>query len=379
MDNEYSLINDLSNIPQEDKLEFQSGIRATTNAKSNYHKIECDLSWLDIMEDTVRYIDNILMNPKKFIINEEEIVKVEKSKKVTVESVIHLSQHTSLISDYNAETGDVKPTKVLNILKEETLDTYENRFIYSLIINMQNFIARYGPAAMEGSRLSNSRSIQYNGSTRKGEERIDISLNMNSVIESNLDKKVDGLTPKQRLENLKNHVTDFTGSQLYKDLARLHVSMVRSPIRKTNVILKNPNFQRAEALWNFMERYDKDVRSEIKYNRNLSDNQELKTDLDMSFLINYAIIEKLSKDHKTESDWQEVVMTMIQHSIKSFMDYNPNVDENKFANIVRKEFKAIKRDQKVRLGEIKHILNKDMQDFKNRKNKALNCIAVKTS
>lgn len=376
MDNEYSLINDLSNIPAQDRLEFTSGIQATTNAHANYHKIECDLSWLEIMEDTVRYIDNILMNPKKFIINEEEIVKVEKSKKVTVESVIHLSQHTNLISDYNAETGDVKPTKVLNILKEETLDTYENRFIYSLIINMQNFIARYGPAAIEGNHLSNTRSINYNGSTKRGDERIDISLSMNSVIENRNDKLVDGMTPKQRLENLKNHVTDFTGSQLYKDLARIHVSMVRSPIRKTNVILKNPNFQRAEALWNFMEKYDKDVRSEVKYNRNLSDNQEIKSDLDMSFLINYAIIEKLANDKKTDSDWQEVVMTMIQRSIKSYLDYNPEVDENKFANIVKKEFKEIKKEQKIRLGEIKHLVNKDMNVYTSNRNKAMNIIKV---
>lgn len=376
MDNEYSLINDLSNIPVQDRLEFTSGIQATTNARANYHKIECDLSWLEIMEDTVRYIDNILMNPKKFIINEEEIVKVEKSKKVTVESVIHLSQHTNLISDYNAETGDVKPTKVLNILKEETLDTYENRFIYSLIINMQNFIARYGPAAIEGNHLSNTRSINYNGSTKRGDERIDISLSMNSVIENRNDKLVDGMTPKQRLENLKNHVTDFTGSQLYKDLTRLHVSMVRSPIRKTNVILKNPNFQRAEALWNFMEKYDKDVRSEVRYNRNLSDNQDIKSDLDMSFLINYAIIEKLSNDKKTDSDWQDVVMTMIQRSIKSYLDYNPEVDENKFANIVKKEFKEIKKEQKVRLGEIKHIVNKDISLYNSNRNKAMNIIKV---
>lgn len=32
--------------------------------------------WLTIMEDTIRYLDNILRNPNRFIVNEEDIVKI---------------------------------------------------------------------------------------------------------------------------------------------------------------------------------------------------------------------------------------------------------------------------------------------------------------
>ena len=51
------------------------------------------------MEETVRYIDNILRNPNRFIVNEEEIVKVELARRITVESIRHLSKHTNFIQE----------------------------------------------------------------------------------------------------------------------------------------------------------------------------------------------------------------------------------------------------------------------------------------
>ena len=85
------------------------------------------------------YLDNILRNPNRFIINEEEIVKVEQAKRITVDSIKHLAKHTSFIQEID-DNGDVKPSKVLNINKDESYNTYENRFIYTLINNMRTFV-----------------------------------------------------------------------------------------------------------------------------------------------------------------------------------------------------------------------------------------------
>ena len=77
--------------------EFLNKLNSTLNVKTNHDLKELDYEWIDIIEDTLPYLDNILRNPKRFIINEEEIVKVELARKVTVESVIHLTQHTNFI------------------------------------------------------------------------------------------------------------------------------------------------------------------------------------------------------------------------------------------------------------------------------------------
>lgn len=375
MDNtEFKLVETLSNFPETEKAQFNSSLNSESNVRTNYHRVEYDLSWLDMMEDTVRYIDNILINPKRFIINEEELVKVEKSKKVTVESVMHLCQHTNLISDFNEDTGEVKPTKILNILKEETLDTYENRFIFTLINNMMSFITVYGEQAMQGSSINSEKNVHYTATTKINGESIKFEMNMLATHHANLDKRVNGLSVAERINRVRERVVDFTGSDLYKDLSKLHAAPVRSPIRKTNVILKNPNFQRAEALWNFLEKYDKDSKKETKYNRNLSDNLELKRDLDNTFMIDYALIDSLSKNKEVDASWQDINLSMLKRAIKSFIDYDPYMDENGFMSVVKKEFKEVRREQQSRINAITGVIEHDLNMFDKNKAQALNAL-----
>lgn len=260
------------------------------------------------------------------------LLKLKKVKKVTVESVIHLSQHTNLITDYNETTGEVRPSKILNIMKEETLDTYENRFIYSLIINMLNFIDRYGSVTEGGSSVNSNKQLNYEATAKKGHENINISVNLNAVEARKIENKVNGKTAKQRIDYLRERVVDFTGSELYKDLARMHVAVVRSPIRKTNVILKNPNFQRAEALWNYMERFDKDIKKETNYNRSSADNPELKNKMDLSFLIDYSLLDSAFKHNTEVVDWDQVNLNMLKSSIKNYLGNDPYLAETKFLN-----------------------------------------------
>ena len=57
--------------------EFLANINSILAVKTDYERKEFNYSWIDVIEDALPYLDNILRNPKRFIINEEEIVKVE--------------------------------------------------------------------------------------------------------------------------------------------------------------------------------------------------------------------------------------------------------------------------------------------------------------
>ena len=86
---------DLYESTEPDRVnKFTATVNSDYALVSNYEKIEADFAWLDIMENTIMYIDNILRNPNRFIINEEEVVKVEQAKRITVESIKHLSKDT---------------------------------------------------------------------------------------------------------------------------------------------------------------------------------------------------------------------------------------------------------------------------------------------
>ena len=232
-------------ILDDDEL-FLHNLNSTLYVKKDYDLKDFDYEWLDILEDCIPYIDNILRNPKRFIINEEEIVKVELARKVTVESVIHLTQHTNLIQKIE-DNGDVKPSKILNINKEESMDTYENRFIYTLINDLRMFFEKRVEATSGSSYCLDKNILKYEANTKVYGEDLKISMNINDVTRSVKEHSGDrgSMTLEERLRKAKTQIDGFFGTELMQILSRLHVAPVRSPIKKTNVILKNPNFRKA--------------------------------------------------------------------------------------------------------------------------------------
>ncbi len=324
------------------KQEFIDTVNSKMSVKLDYEKKDVDYEWLDIIEDTLVYIDNILRNPKKFIINEEEIVKVELARKVTVESVIHLTQHTNLIQDIDFKTGDVQPSKILNINKEESLDTYENRFIYTLIKNMNYFLDQHEQDVMGSSYCNDIKQIKYDAETNLDDENVTISVSLNSSSKkTSTPEKVNGLSVRERFERIRVQMAGFMNSELYQTLARLHVPDVRPPIRKTNVILKNPNFQKANDLWNFFQSYDSKNFTLIKDNQDYMEVGPLKEKFDESFLINYLLMDSLSKDSSKKSIDKVVSMT-VGKIVQTILDQNEDITKEKFSDMVDKEYTRAK-------------------------------------
>ena len=101
-----------------------------------------DVSWVEAIENGLVHLDNFLRNPRRTIEDVEEIVPIALSRKTTIESVKHLAQHTDLIQSVDRKTGKITPSKILNVHKEESLMTYENRFINTLIDRLYIFISR---------------------------------------------------------------------------------------------------------------------------------------------------------------------------------------------------------------------------------------------
>ena len=99
-----------------------------------------DVSWVEAIENGITHVDNFLRSPRKTIEDVEEIVPIALSRKTTIESVKHLAQHTDLIQSVDKKTGKITPSKILNIHKEESLFTYENKFVNTLIDRLYIFI-----------------------------------------------------------------------------------------------------------------------------------------------------------------------------------------------------------------------------------------------
>lgn len=341
---------------------FLDSTDAKLHVKLDFEKKDIDYSWLPVFEDVCYYIDNILRNPKRFIVNEEEIVKIEQSKKVTVESIIHLTQHTNFIQKYDPEKNEVKPSKILNINKEESLDTYENRFIYTLIRLMDEFLERNAKNDNEESYCTDEKKIQYDGESILGNEKINIHLQMMSNNNSTTKEKlVGGLTIAERIRKIKIQLVGFKESELYTTLHKSHVPQVRPPIRRTNVILKNPNFIKAMEMWNFLQNYNGSSFSMIKDHQDYIDVGYLKDEFNTTFLLNYLAMNSLSKSAPNQMKENQYVRQTVSKIIETILDCNPELDKEKFYQLINEEYQNARQKIDERDHLIQTILEEKMQ------------------
>ncbi len=344
---------------------FNASIRSKYSLSSNYEKVEADFAWLNIMEDTIMYLDNILRNPNRFIINEEEIVKVEQARRITVESIKHLAKHTSYIQEIE-DNGDVKPSKILNINKDESYNTYENRLIYTLINNMRLFIDMKEKTFVSASSLKDDKICEYIGATKIGAEKITIK----SVISSKTDfEKEDGMrngmNVNQRIEKLKLRISDLTNTPVYVALAKEHVAKVIPPIKKTNVILKNVNFQYAMKLWDFLQSYMRDDTKIVRDKRNIDSDIKIKQLLDDTFLLSYLTITSINDDETQidEDAKAEIVEDLTNKMIDKIVEINAELPVEKIQEIIGDKIAIIKNKREASIAEVERKFNERLEAF----------------
>ena len=119
---------------------FIEKINSEMYYQSDFSSDSFDFNWVDEIEFACPYLDNIVTNPKVALIKEEDVVKIEKAKKVSVASIKNLSKNTHFIDKVDEETEEVQPSKLLIERTEETFNTYENRFLFTLVYNLSRFI-----------------------------------------------------------------------------------------------------------------------------------------------------------------------------------------------------------------------------------------------
>lgn len=260
--------------------------------QSNYLGDMITFDWLDEIEEACPFIDIIIRIPKNALIREEEITLIEKSKKVDLASIKELAKHTENINKYDKKTASIEPSKILDIRNEETFNIYENRFLYTLVDNLDKFVAEK-EKMLNNFEIGDSKLLEYAASTRTKYENISVEVRLTSKsIPSNaLDKKIkDEInTIKKRLKKVKEYIESWQKSEMIKSLKRAHVKFIEPPIKKTNITLKNPNFKIAVKLWEYILKYDYEENKSEKDNYLKKDDNILLTFLDQAFLIDYLV------------------------------------------------------------------------------------------
>lgn len=213
-----------------------------------------DSSWVDAIEKGLLHLDSVLRNPRRTLEDVEEIVPIALSRKTTVESVKHLAQHTDLIQSVDEKTGKITPSKILNVHREETLMTYENKFINTLIDRLYSFILiRYEKlvSVSKDEEIFTLGFVTEVDDQRGGKLKIRVDLEDEHSLEK---RDRSGYTVWQRVEKLKKTIEGYKGSEFCKNLGN---TFIRPPVMRTNAIMKNVDLRACLALWQYIESYDK--------------------------------------------------------------------------------------------------------------------------
>lgn len=235
----------------EDSDKGEDVLKGKTNEKV------IDMDWVVAFEDALPYIQKAIDEQRRFIKQVDNVVRIEKAKKITTDSVKHLAQHTNFIA--KVENDMVTPNNILTVEREESFEIYENRVLFTLINNALRFVNdKY-------KNLKQAPTDSYNEIKMKRKLTLNeqvVEFDINYVNESHETRAEDldvvdlnTLSDFDRVRRIRQTLRDFLSTQLMQALSK--TTPVRPPLQQTNLLKKNPNFKKAVELWNFIESYKK--------------------------------------------------------------------------------------------------------------------------
>lgn len=231
-------------------------VQAGDNKLQQRHQIlrkVVDERWIATIEDSLEAINNIIEKPRRFITTSEEVVPVSLAKKITADSVRHLSMNTQFIA--SNEDGDIQPTRVLNVTTEESYDLYENRFIYHLIHRLIAFVDKRTDVIFWSTGNETSNTLSMESSVDDAYEQISYKLQMTvKNTQSLVENDNDNMQVFMRIDRVRRLVFALRNSAFYSIMNGC--AKVRSPIQRTNLMMKDPDYRTCYKLWQFLESYD---------------------------------------------------------------------------------------------------------------------------
>ena len=292
-----------------------------------YTKKNYSTEWIDTLEDCIVALDTIVRNPRKFIVIEEDIVDISLARSISVESVKHLSQHTNLISSVTKD-GMVIPSKILNTSKEESFEIYENRFIYTLLLKIRDFIDIRSNAIKSALMQSGELGVEVSSefSIDKNKVSYQMSGSANFPFDAVVKRSGAGVTDLERINRISQIINDFLGSPFAREMRSC--ALVRPPIQRTNVILKDPNFKKALVLWQYIETSEK-VQYKIETSTETMEMNPIMVDKFRAIIyLNTILMQSIASTHEAsdsvESAKKKELKAVDEYVTKNIDDYVPD-------------------------------------------------------
>ena len=331
-------------------------VQAGNNTLQQKHRIlhkVVDEQWLSVVEEGLTAIFNIVDKPRRFITTSEEVVPVALAKKITADSVRHLSQNTQFIVA-NAK-GEIQPTKILNVTTEESYDLYENRFVYHLIQRLFAFVDKRtdvifwstGDETCDVMSMESTIDDAYEEISYKVEMKI---RNRQSLVENDTDnmsifKRID------RVRRMSRVLRSSSFCDIMNGCARVY-----SPIQRTNLMMKDPDYRTCYKLWQFIENYDEVGYSIEEQDSALEFDEEYLLQMYINLITNYTVFKSLlesdpRKMSEIAQEKREPVKPKFIKEIKEEIVDDYNIPDVEVRKVIIEEVTQAQLDAEAKLAE----------------------------
>lgn len=267
----------------------QAGDNTLQQKNRILHKV-VDERWIGTIEEGIDAIYNIIDKPRRFVTTKEEVVPVALARKITADSVRHLSMNTQFIA--SDENGEIQPTRILNVSTEESYDLYENRFVYHLIQRLFTFVDKRTDVIFwsTGDETCNTMSME----SKVDDAYEEISYKVEMTIknrQSYAENDSDHMEVFKRIDRLRRMVRNLRSSSFCELMAGC--AMVRSPIQRTNLMMKDPSYRTCYKLWQFIESYDEVGYTIEEQDSALEFDEEYLLQMYTNLITNYTVFKSL--------------------------------------------------------------------------------------
>lgn len=209
--------------------------------------------WIETIESYFPSLDKITRDPKSGLKYLQEVVQIEKAKKVNSDSIRHLAANTQLIKE--VRNGDVIPKQILTTQAEIEYAIYENRFIKTLVDRLFDFVNRRYDLVKSNVETYNSKFFNLKSSFDMRESNI--SLEIDLKIKDTIDDDKLAKANHELLSKIQSLLKRVNGIRVSPFMEGLKLAKpIVPPIMKTSIILKNVDYNNCYNLWLYLDRYN---------------------------------------------------------------------------------------------------------------------------
>lgn len=257
-----------SNICDKEKRAIAEADTSQDKLESTKYIVTVEEDWIKAIEDGLKFVEQAVGEERQFIRQNGEVVPIEKIRKISKDTVVHLAKHSDMITHLPEDEDDpIVPDQLYMVEKLSDYAVYENRFLYMMLCYIKNFIeyrlekidnlrrSYVGDMSIEKKVVAKKRTLKIE--MRVLEERSD---NPYPIPDGECEKRV------KRISDCREIINSLLNTDLMQQVAK--TPMIKPPIVKTNVLKMNNNFKNALALYDYIASYKGDGFSakQVKFN-----------------------------------------------------------------------------------------------------------------